>query len=93
MIDIAAYTADPAARAEALHNAEAKFNELCPATMLYYHTSSYVADGALGSIGDADYFGAFDMVGLKLSDWRKINAKEDEASLALEQANEAEDAE
>lgn len=93
LIDIAAYTADPAARAEALHNAEAKFNELCPATMLYYHTSSYVADGALKSIGDADYFGAFDMVGLNLSDWRKINAKEDETSLALEQANEAEDAE
>jgi len=93
LIDTAAYTADPAARAEALHNAEAKFVELCPATMLYYHTTSYVSKGALKGIGDADYFGAFDMVDVNLSDWRKINAKEDETSIALEQANEAEDAE
>lgn len=89
IIDRAAYTADPATRAQILHEAEAKLNELCPATMLYYYTSSYVANGDLKSIGDADYFGAFDFIDAKLSDWRKINAKEDEASIALEEANEA----
>lgn len=89
IIDRATYTADPATRAQILHEAEAKLNEICPATMLYYHTSSYVSNGKLKSIGDADYFGAFDFIDAKLSDWRKINAKEDEASIALEEANEA----
>lgn len=92
IIDRATYTADPAARAQALHEAETKLNELCPATMLYYYSSSHVANSKLKSIGDADYFGAFSFIDAKLSDWRKINAKEDEISIALEEANEAEEA-
>ena len=87
LIDKAAYTADPAQRAQALHDAEAKLVELCPATMLYYHTTSYVAKGDLKSIGDADYFGSFSFIDASLKNWREINAKEDAESAALEEAN------
>lgn len=87
LIDRAAYTANKADRAAALHDAEAKLNELCPATMLFYYTNSYAINSKLGGIGDADYFGSLAFEGLKLSDWRKINAKEEEVSTALEQAH------
>lgn len=86
LIDKAAYTADPAKRAEALHAAEAKLVELCPATMLYYHTTHHVASGSLKSIGDADYFGSFSFINATLKNWREINAKEDAASAALEES-------
>lgn len=89
LIDKAAYTALPADRAAALHEAEAKLNELCPATMLFYYTNSYVSSSKLGGIGDADYFGCLSFEDLKLSGWRKINAKEEETSLALEQQHAA----
>ncbi len=87
IIDRATYTADAEKRAEILHEAEAKLTEICPATMLFYYTNSYVKSSKLKNIGTADYFGAFPFVDANLSDWRKINAKEEEASAALEQAN------
>ena len=89
LIDKATYTADPAQRAQALHDAEAKLVELCPATMLYYHTSSYVASSSLKSIGDADYFGNFSFIKSTLKNWREIYAKEEAESIALEEANAA----
>lgn len=85
LIDKAAYTAKAGDRAQALHEAEAKFNELCPATMLFYYTSSQVVGSKLSGLGDPDYFGFYDFSGAKLKDWRKINAKEDEESSALEE--------
>lgn len=90
LIDRAAYQADPAARAEILHEAEAKLVSLCPATMLYYHTNSHVSSSKLKSIGSADYFGNYAFVDLKLSDWRKINAKEESEIAALDAALAAE---
>jgi ABC-type oligopeptide transport system substrate-binding subunit len=87
LIDKATYTADPAARAQALHDAEAKLVDLCPATMLFYYTNSYVANSSLKSIGDADYFGSFGFIDASLKNWREINAKEDAESAALEEAN------
>lgn len=86
LIDRAAYTADAATRAGILHEAEAKLNELCPATMLFYYTNSYVSASKMGGIGDADYFGNFSFQNAKLSDWRKINAKEESETAALDQA-------
>ena len=87
LIDKACYTADPAARAQALHDAEAKFIELCPATMLFTYTTSHVESSKLSKLGKADYFGNYDFRNLKLSDWRKINEKEDAESSALEEKN------
>ncbi len=83
LIDRAAYTADSTKRAEVLHEVEAKFTELCPATMLFYYTNSYVSS-KMGGIGDADYFGCFPFTDASLSGWRKINAKESEAAQAAE---------
>ncbi len=84
LIDTATYTADAAKRTKALHDAEKKLVELCPATMLYYHANSYVANDSMGGIGDADAFGSFSFVGASLTDWREINAKETAESEALE---------
>ena len=85
IIDRATYTAKADDRAAALHEAEALLNDLCPATMLFYYTNSYVSNSKLGGIGKADYFGCLSLEDMKLSDWRKINAREEEASIALEE--------
>lgn len=85
VIDRATYTANANDRAAALHDAEAMLCDLCPATMLFYYTNSYVSNSKLGKIGNADYFGCLSLENLKLSDWRKINAKEEAASAALEE--------
>ncbi len=84
LIDKATYTANPEDRAEALHEAERMLDELCPATMLFYYTNSYVASSELSGIGDADYYGCLSLENLKLSDWRTVNSREEAASLALE---------
>lgn len=89
LIDKAAYTANRADRAAALHEAEAKFVELCPAVMVLNYNYCYVAGDKLSKVGDADYFGAFDFKSLNLSGWRKINASEEEVSAALEAAHES----
>ncbi len=87
VIDRATYTADPGARAQALHEAEQMLDELCPATMLFYYTNNYVASSKLDGIGKTDYFGCLSLENLKLSNWRKVNSQEDAESLALEEAN------
>jgi hypothetical protein len=55
--------------------------------MLYYHTNSYVAKDDMGGIGDADAFGNFAFVDATLTDWREINAKEEQISTDLEKKN------
>lgn len=87
IIDRATYTANADDRAAALHEAEAMLNDLCPATMLFYYTNSYVSSSKLSKIGDADYFGCLSLDSLKLSDWRKVNAREEANSVALEEAH------
>lgn len=85
LIDKACYTSNPADRAAALHEAEAKFNELCPATMLFYYNFASVTGSKLSGVGKADYYGFYDFSSVKLSDWRKINAKEEAEESSLEE--------
>lgn len=87
IIDRATYTANADDRAAALHEAEAMLGDLCPATMLFYYTNNYVASSKLSKIGSADYFGCLSLEDLKLSDWRKVNAREEANSAALEEAH------
>ncbi|MCH5184033.1 MAG: peptide ABC transporter substrate-binding protein [Oscillospiraceae bacterium] len=86
IIDRAAYTAKASERADALHEAERLLTDLCPATMLFYYTNNYVANSKLSKIGKADYYGCLNLEDLNLSDWRKINADEEEASKAIDEA-------
>ena len=85
LIDRATYTSDPKARAAALHEAEQMLDDLCPATMLFYYTNSYVASSKLSGIGKPDYFGCLSLEDMKLSNWRKVNSQEDAESIALEE--------
>ena len=89
LVDAAAYTADRKERAAALHAVEKKLEEICPATMLFTYSYDYTVSGKLSGIGDRNYYGAIDLTGLKLSDWRTINASEEAASIALEEAHES----
>lgn len=89
LVDKAAYTADRAERAAALHEVEAKFNELCPATMLFTYDYKYAVSGKLSGIGSSDYYGTFDLRNVNLSDWRTVNASEEAVSVALEEAHES----
>lgn len=70
------------ARASALHAAETKLVELCPATMVFWYTSSYVAKDNIDGYEMNSWFGYVDMTELELDDWREVNAREAEESLA-----------
>ncbi|MBO4366897.1 MAG: hypothetical protein J5843_04490 [Clostridia bacterium] len=89
LVDKAAYTADRSARASALHEVEAKFQELCPATMLFTYDYRYVTSSKLSGIGSVDYYGTFDLMSVKLSNWREVNASEEAVSTSLEEAHES----
>ena len=78
LIDSAVKTNDRAERAEILHNAEKKLAELCPATMVFWYTNSYVASSDVSGY-DTNWYGYFDFKDLTLKNWRKVNAAEESA--------------
>ena len=71
-------------RASILHQAEQKLvNELCPATMVFWYSRSFVAnDKMIGGYETDSWFGYIDFTDLKLDDWRDVNASEDAVSEA-----------
>ncbi|MBE6683420.1 MAG: hypothetical protein E7595_04610 [Ruminococcaceae bacterium] len=70
-------------RAKLLHDAEAKLVELCPATMVFWYSRSFVANDKMIDGYDTDsYFGYIDFTELELDDWRDVNASEDAVSIA-----------
>lgn len=83
LIDAVCYESDREVRAEKLHAAEEILVDECPATALFQYTNCYVKSSKLSGIGDTYYFGYRDFSSLKLKNWRKINAAEEEASNAV----------
>jgi len=79
IIDSIVFISDREQRATLLHDAESKFAELCPATALFYHSSSFVASKQLRNI-DSSFFGYNTFDKLKLRNYREINSREEEAS-------------
>ncbi len=86
LITSALNTKDRAQRAELLHQAESKLAELCPATMVFWYSSSYLASDELGGIERDSLFGYVDFTELTLDDWREVNSKENAESTAKEEA-------
>ncbi len=65
-------------RAALLHQAESKLVELCPATMVFWYSRSFVAnEKMIGGYETDSRFGYVDFGELKLDDWRDVNASED----------------
>lgn len=67
-------------RAAKLHEAEEMLADLCPATMVFWYSRSFVASSKISGYKTDNWFGYVDMGNLKLKNWRKVNAKEDEIS-------------
>lgn len=68
-------------RASILHEAENKLTELCPATMVFWYSRSFVANDKMIDGYETDsYFGYVDFTELELDDWRDVNASEDAVS-------------
>ncbi len=82
IIDSIVYVSDRAQRATTLHQAEQKLVELCPAAMVFWYSNSYVASDSVKGYDSDSWFGYTDFTDLSLSDWRDINAAEDELSNA-----------
>jgi len=65
-------------RTALLHQAESKLVELCPATMVFWYSRSFVANEKKISGYETDSrFGYVDFGELELKNWREINASED----------------
>lgn len=72
-----------AERASILHQAESKLAELCPATMVFWYSRSFVANDKMISGYKTDsWFGYVDFGDLELDDWRDVNASEEAVSNA-----------
>ncbi len=67
--------------------AEAKLVELCPATMVFWYTYSYIASDEISGYESDSWFGYVNMIDLKLSDWRDVNSKEAEVLEARDPKN------
>jgi oligopeptide transport system substrate-binding protein len=87
LIETAYKAKNLADRAKALHDAEAKLVELCPATMVFWYTYSYVASDEISGYESDSWFGYVNMIDLKLSDWRDVNSKEAEVLEARDPKN------
>lgn len=76
-------TGNRSERTALLHDAEEMLvNELCPATMVFWYSRSYVANKNIKGLETNNWFGYVDMSGLKLKNWRKLNEAE---SIAMEE--------
>ncbi|MBO5870510.1 MAG: hypothetical protein J6Q89_07160, partial [Clostridia bacterium] len=72
-------------RASILHQAESKLVELCPATMVFWYSRSFVAnDKKISGYETDSRFGYVDFGKLELKKWRDVNAKEDAEMAARE---------
>lgn len=76
IIDNVLKAANRSERASLLHDAEAKLVELCPATMVFWYTRSFVASDEISKYDTDSWFGYVDMTDLKLKNWREVNAEE-----------------
>ncbi|HAN21748.1 MAG: hypothetical protein A2Y15_00410 [Clostridiales bacterium GWF2_36_10] len=83
LIDSIVFESEGKKRSVLLHDAETKFNELCPATAVFYYSSSYVKSDDLSNV-EVSFFGFKMLNDLKLKNYREINAKEEEASAEAE---------
>ncbi len=83
LITDALFCLDRAQRATLLHQAETKLNELCPATMVFWYSRSFIANEDMISGYETDnWFGYVDFGQLKLDDWRAVNESENALSEA-----------
>ncbi len=77
LITKALETGDRAERAAVLHDAEKMLvDELCPATMVFWYSRSFIASNQISGIKTDSWFGYVDMGDLKLKSWRKVNEEE-----------------
>jgi oligopeptide transport system substrate-binding protein len=76
IIDSVLKTSNRADRTARLHEAEQKLVDLCPATMVFWYSRSFVASKEISKYKTNNYFGYVDMTDLKLKDWRDVNAAE-----------------
>lgn len=65
-------------RAAKLHEAEQMLADLCPATMVFWYSRSFVASSKISGYKTDSWFGYVDMDKLKLKNWRDVNSKEEE---------------
>jgi len=70
-------------RAKKLHEAEEMFTDLCPATALYYYTSSYVVSNDLKNV-KTEFYGWKNFNKLKLKNYREINSIEEAEAMESE---------
>ncbi|HOJ47401.1 MAG TPA: ABC transporter substrate-binding protein [Bacillota bacterium] len=76
LIDSILKLTDRKERVAKLHEAERMFTELCPATALFYYSSSYVKSSDLKNV-ETTFFGYKNFNDLKLKNYREINAIEE----------------
>lgn len=76
LIDSILSLTDRKERIAKLHDAEKMFTELCPATALFYYSSSYVKSDDLKNV-ETTFFGYKNFNDLKLKNYREINAIEE----------------
>lgn len=81
LIDSIALNSDRNDRIAKLHEAEKMFTELCPATALFYYSSSYVKSDDLKNV-ETTFFGYKYFNDLKLKNYREINAREESLEAA-----------
>lgn len=81
MVEEAMYIKDRAARAAKLHEIEAKFAELCPATAVFQYTTSYTYSSKVLKKLSTNYFGFNSYSDLRMKDYIETNSRENEISL------------
>lgn len=76
LINSISLNTDRSDRIAKLHEAEKMLTELCPATALFYYSSSYVKSNKLKNV-ETTFFGFKNFNDLKLKNYREINAREE----------------
>lgn len=89
LVEEALYTKDRTARAAKLHEVEAKFAELCPATAVFQYTTSYTYNTKILKKISTNYFGFNSYSNLRMKDYIETNSRENEISLEEAKNNEA----
>ncbi|MDD4125331.1 MAG: ABC transporter substrate-binding protein [Eubacteriales bacterium] len=75
------YVSNRSERVALLHQAEAKFAELCPATALFQYTKSYVISSKLDNMEVKGWYNYYDFSDLRLDNYIAVNSKEVAESL------------
>ncbi|MBO4277092.1 MAG: hypothetical protein J5925_01680 [Clostridia bacterium] len=87
LIDSILHIKDRAERAAKLHEAEEMLADLCPSAPVLWYGGAYIASGEISGIKQDSWFGYFNLNKLKLDDWRDVNAREEEESIARAASN------